>query len=248
MIYHFARPLLESLLVDALGLVTRTVWATLVFGVSLVLGGGLSALVSKAPVRAVPELVARTTVGRLLGGTPAEVRRVSGLLGGAAVVGLGVVAATQILDVVVLSRAVAWGLSRLPTVAGGLGVLLVGLVVADLAADRVAGGSPAVSDPLGYGPDPGERVRVRPEVRLRRLAASGTRAVLYAATGVVALDTVGVNVAIFVVVARMLALGAAVAVALALGIAVGFGAKDHVAAALDDLRERRADPPTSTDD
>ena len=101
----------------------------------------------------------------------------------------------------------------------GLLILLVGFVVANYVTSTVA------SSPLLEG-------------RVSAIVAAGTKAVLYFAVTVIALETMGINVAILYTLAQTVGFALALAFAIAVGVAVGLGSKEYVAESIDDWSSR----------
>ncbi|GAB3037160.1 hypothetical protein [Natronobiforma cellulositropha] len=103
----------------------------------------------------------------------------------------------------------------------GLLVLLVGFVVANYVSSAVA------DSPLLEG-------------RVSAFAAAAAKVVLYYAVAVIALETMGLNVAILYTLADTVGLALALAFAIAVGIAVGLGAKEYVTDGIEDYSSASA--------
>lgn len=99
----------------------------------------------------------------------------------------------------------------LPSLIGGLLILVIGLVAVDLASDLSRAAS------------------IEARVEYAGVVILGFRLILYFAVAVVALSIMKVDVSILYIVANALAWGAAAGAGVGLGIALGWGLKDLVA-------------------
>lgn len=200
----------------------------------------INALIAELPgiVGAVIILAVGVYLGRLLGGVAEELGRRVGLadvfsdspiesfLGedGSLASALGVVVkyyvivfaafiAVRYVGFAILEEWLRALVEYLPRALAGLGVVLVGIVVAEYAAEQTAE-SEAVQD-SDYG----------------AWVTAGVRAILYFFVAVIGLDMLGINLEIVYLivdgVTSAVGLGITAAIALAVGVAVGFAAKEY---------------------
>lgn len=208
---HVADPLIEhvfrEIIVDALRLVPNVVAAIVVFVVAAEVGSALEGVVERA--------VGRTSLGTVIDDSPMGEVLPDGGVGAA----LGTAVRYYVLLVALLVIANTLGLVALlgwlaeaaryvPALAGGLLVLVFGVVAVDRLTRGLEGGT-----------------------------ATAVGVVLYAAVGLIALETMGAGTGIagqllvFAVGAAVLA--AAIAVGLGGAIAIGLGSREYVAATVD---------------
>ncbi|WP_435347624.1 mechanosensitive ion channel family protein [Haloarchaeobius sp. HRN-SO-5] len=162
------------------------------------------------------QMVLRTPLGRMLGGTEQAVSRAFGRITAWFVYALAILAAADVLAIELLSEWISAAVSYLPALVAGLLIIVLGFVVADFIADAIA------------------RTETVTSARYTNVFADGTRILLYFVVVVMGLDTMGVDVGILFTFAEAAAFGVAAGIALAIGIAFGWGGKDYVANNIND--------------
>lgn len=187
--------------------------------------------------RGVRAVVREIGLDDALSGTPFEstldeldepIANTLGALAGVYVFLLGGAAAAELLNLSLLQEHFGFVTRNIPSILAGVVVLLVGILLAEFAAN--AARSSATADATGLGP----------------VLADGTRVLVYLLAIGIGLDTMGVSVGLLYTVVDSLVLAVAIAVALAVGIGVGLGSTDHVDEWLSGLGED--DPSAATDD
>lgn len=171
---------------------------------------------------AVTGFVRRTGLSRWTRDTPIssmfdqDVSKLFGLVARLFVYAIAILAAADVLAIPQLSAWLALAVSYLPAFFGGLLVILLGIIVADLIGDMI------------------ERMRAPTKTAYVSYFADGVRIFLYFTVIVVGLDTMGVNVALLYIIAGAVASGLVLAVAIGAGIAFGLGGKEYVAENIED--------------
>ncbi len=190
----------------------RIVGALIVLGVGWgfgrLLGKGVSSLIRRMRIE---ESFRKTLLGRALGRSGVSL----GLFLDLAVRWLvyigSLLAAIDILGFKALEPFVTAAVQYLPSLIGGILILVIGLVAVDFAADLSRAAS------------------IEARVEYAGIVILGLRFILYFAVVVVALSIMKIDVSILYIFANALAWGAAAGTGVGLGIALGWGLKDLVA-------------------
>jgi small-conductance mechanosensitive channel len=202
----------DETIAEIINFTPRLVGALLVLLIGWVLGRLLYRIISRTVDRIeLDELVLKTPLGRVLGGSEQAISHSFGKLGAWFVYALAVLTAANVLAVDVLSEWITEAVSYLPALVAGALIIVVGFVLADFLADVIA------------------RTESLTDTGYTDVFADGVRVFLYFIAIVIGLDTIGVDVQILHTFSQAAAFGLAAGIALAIGIAFGWGGKDYVA-------------------
>lgn len=215
----------ESAIVNSTSILTDVVVALVILVVGVWIAGKLQSATVRVGRRVnLDDRVSQTPLSALFGDEEGAATAAFGVIVRYYVVLVAAFAALDYVGFTVVTRWLREAVTYVPIFLGGLLVLILGFVVADYGARRVANSETARSTGLSH------------------VFRDVTRAVLYFVVVVIGLDTIGVSVGILYVVGEALALAVGLGAALALGIGFGWGAKDYVAANVEDWhREVRQD-------
>ncbi|MEF8937378.1 mechanosensitive ion channel family protein [Halobacteriaceae archaeon SHR40] len=173
----------------------------------------------------IDQLVMKTPLGGVLGGSEKAVSSSIGRIAAYFVYALAILAAADALAVELLSEWIATAVSYLPAFVAGALIIVVGFVLADFLADIVA------------------HTKTVTETSYTGIFSDGVRLFLYFIAIVIGLGTMGVDVQILNTFAQAAAYGLAAGIALAIGIAFGLGGRDYVATNIGDWLPGRAPDP-----
>ncbi|WP_121742715.1 mechanosensitive ion channel family protein [Natronorubrum halophilum] len=202
---------LQDTVANMVAFVPRLIGALLILLIGWIVGRVVAGVVMRiADGIELDRMVLETPLGRMLGGTESAVSHAFGTLAKWFVYAIAILAASNVLAIPELSALVATAVTYLPLLIAGIGVIVVGFVVADFIGDII------------------ERTQVATESGFTTMFASGVRVFLYFTAIVIGLDTMGIDVSILYVFARALSWGVAAAVAIGVGVAFGLGARDYV--------------------
>ncbi|WP_247730035.1 mechanosensitive ion channel family protein [Halovivax limisalsi] len=196
----FGSTLVETIkasVLEAMGLLPELFVALVILLVGTFVARRVAPTVTKIAARADADgLVRRTPLGALFGEGEGAVSRSLGSIAKYYVFLIAVFAAFEHIGFTHVTQWLESGIDYLPVLVGGLGLLVLGFVVADNAARRARESDLAAR--LGD----------------QAAVADGLRAGLYVVVAVLALDTLGVSVTFVHVVAEAFAFGAGIALAL----------------------------------
>jgi hypothetical protein len=208
--------LFDNLATEVVNFVPRLAGALLILVVGWIAGAIIGRLVAALIGRTeLDSMVHDTAVGRMFGRRESTVSRTFGMVAKWFVFALAFLAAADVLAISLLSQWVAEALAYLPAFFGGLVFIMLGMIVADFAADMIG------------------RTQRTTRSAITDWFAKAVRVFLYFIVIVIGLDTMGVEVEFLFIFARALAWGTGIAIALAVGIGLGWGSKEYVASNID---------------
>lgn len=207
-----AQALFDDLATDVVNLVPRLAGALVILVVGWIAGAILGRLVAALVGRTeLDSMVHDTSVGKMFGRRESTVSHAFGKIVKWFVFALAFLAAADVLAIPLLSQWIAEALAYLPAFFGGLVFIMLGMIVADFAADMIG------------------RTQRTTRSAITDWFAKAVRVFLYFIVVVIGLDTMGVEVGFLFVFARAFAWGTGIALALAVGIGLGWGSKEYVA-------------------
>ncbi|WP_049925071.1 mechanosensitive ion channel family protein [Halopiger goleimassiliensis] len=199
----------------------RLIGALVILLIGWVLGRVAAGIVARITDRVeLDRMVLETPLGRMLGGTESAVSNAFGTLTKWFVYAVAILAASNVLAIPALSEWIATAVTYLPLLIAGIGVIVLGFVVADFIGDVI------------------ERTQAATQTAFTGAFANGVRIFLYFTAIVIGLDTMGIDVGILYVFARALAWGLAAAVAIGVGVSFGLGGREYVAENIGDWASR----------
>lgn len=177
------------------------------------IGGYVRYLVDKVEL---DRHIRATSIGNMMGGSERGISKASGKLTKWFIYAVAILAAASLLDIAILSRWISQLLLYLPSFIGGLLVILIGIIVADMIGDII------------------QRTEATTHTRYTKWFANGVKIFLYFVAITIGLGTMGLDVTLLHIFARAAAWGLAIGIALAIGIGFGWGIKDHISENLEE--------------
>lgn len=212
---------LQDPIAEMVTFVPRLIGALLILLIGWIVGRVVAGVVMRLTDSIeLDRMVLETPLGRMLGGTESAVSHAFGTLAKWFVYAIAILAASNVLAIPALSEWIATAVTYLPLLIAGIGVIVVGFVVADFIGDVI------------------ERTQAATDSGFTKVFASGVRIFLYFTAIVIGLDTMGIDVGILYVFARALAWGLAAAVAIGVGVSFGLGGRDYVSENIGDWMGR----------
>jgi len=195
----------------------RILGAIVILIIGWAIGRLLGAAVSRVLDRAgVDDALRKTSIGRAIEKAGVPIPRVFDILIRVFVYLIAVFAAVNVLEIAILTHYMKLVVEYLPSLIGGIAILLFGLMIADFIGDAIAA------------------VGREAKIEYAGLASLAVRGILYLVVIIVGLSTMRIDVTILNSIVTALAWGLAGALAIGGGIAVGFGLKDYVAKKADE--------------
>lgn len=203
---------LEGLWLKLVDLTPAVFGAVIVLVIGWILGRLIGSGVSRALDRAgVDDAVRKTAIGKALERSGITVVRFFNLVVRWFVYLIAILAAVNILNIVVLSNFMNTVVQYLPSFIAGIFIMILGVVVADFVGDAV------------------KAVGKEAKVEFSSILGDGVKLFLYFIVIVMGLSVMKINVQILYVFANAFAWGAALGIGAAIAIAFGLGFKDFVA-------------------
>ncbi|ELZ11059.1 hypothetical protein C479_09618 [Halovivax asiaticus JCM 14624] len=209
---------IESGVIAAFDMLPELIVALVILLVGTVVARRVRPTVVRIATRAqAGDLVRRTPLGTLFGDGERAVENALGSIAKYYVFLVAVFAAFEHIGFTHVTQWLGSGIDYVPVFVGGLGLLVIGFVVADNATRRAR--DSALAAKLGD----------------EAAVADGLKAGLYAVVAVIALDTLGVSVTIVHVVAEAFAFGAGIALALAVAYLIVVRHRDEIESTANDV-------------